>query len=127
MPRNISFALTTPQFRARTKWVTRRLGWLFLKPGDTLMGVEKGMGLKINGETVWPIILVSHSFLHAAGVFLVTGSGLLLVFEFVAHTITDYQKCKGRISFFCDQVIHVVCKILWILIYLNFILPSHQP
>ena len=44
--RNISFSLTTEQFKARTKTVTRRLGWLFLQPGDVLMGCEKCMGLK---------------------------------------------------------------------------------
>lgn len=44
--RNISFSMTTPQFKARTKDVTRRFGWWFLKPGDRLMGVEKAMGLK---------------------------------------------------------------------------------
>lgn len=46
MPRNISFALTTEQFRNRTKTVTRRLGWKFLKPGDVLCGCVKCMGLK---------------------------------------------------------------------------------
>lgn len=46
MPRNISFALTTPQFIARTKTVTRRFGWWNLKPGQILCGVEKAMGLK---------------------------------------------------------------------------------
>ncbi len=44
--RNISFSLTTPQFRSRTKTVTRRLGWLHLKAGDRLMGCEKCMGRK---------------------------------------------------------------------------------
>lgn len=44
--KNISFALTEPQFIARTKTVTRRMGWLKLKAGDELMGVRKGMGLK---------------------------------------------------------------------------------
>ena len=44
--RNISFALTKRQFIARTKTVTRRLGWWDLVPGDRLMGVEKAMGLK---------------------------------------------------------------------------------
>lgn len=44
--RNISFSLTTPQFRARSKSVTRRLGWLTVKPGDRLMGCEKCRGLK---------------------------------------------------------------------------------
>ena len=44
--RRISFALTTPQFKARTKTVTRRLGWRDLQPGDELMAVEKCMGIK---------------------------------------------------------------------------------
>ena len=44
--RNMSFMLTTKQFRERTKTVTRRMGWGLLKPGDRVMGVEKGQGLK---------------------------------------------------------------------------------
>lgn len=44
--RNMSFALTKPQIKARTKDVTRRLGWLQLKPGDLFMPVEKCMGLR---------------------------------------------------------------------------------
>jgi hypothetical protein len=51
MPRNISFALTTGQFKARTKTVTRRLGWERLKVGDVLCGVVKSQGLK-SGEKV---------------------------------------------------------------------------
>lgn len=46
MPRNMSFALTTEQFLDRSKTVTRRLGWKFLKPGDEVMGCKKCMGLK---------------------------------------------------------------------------------
>lgn len=46
MPRNMSFALTTEQFKNRTKTVTRRKGWQFLKPGDEVMGCKKCMGLK---------------------------------------------------------------------------------
>lgn len=48
---NISFSLTTRQFRDRTKTVTRRVGWKRLKAGDTLTAVVKGMGLK-KGEKV---------------------------------------------------------------------------
>lgn len=51
MPRNMSFAMTTPQFIARTKDITRRFGWLFLKPGDKICGVEKAMGLQ-KGEKI---------------------------------------------------------------------------
>ena len=50
--RNMSFALTTAQFKARTKTVTRRFGWYFIKPGDVIMGVEKAMGLKAGEKIV---------------------------------------------------------------------------
>lgn len=46
MPRNISFALTTEQITNRTKTVTRRKGWKFLKAGDVLNACVKCMGLK---------------------------------------------------------------------------------
>lgn len=52
MPRNISFALTIAQFKARTKTVTRRMGWEDLKPGTILMGVEKAQGLGKGGKIV---------------------------------------------------------------------------
>lgn len=48
--RNISFALTTPQFLNGTKDVTRRMGWLFLKVGDELCAIEKGQGLGKGGK-----------------------------------------------------------------------------
>jgi hypothetical protein len=57
MPRNMSFAMTTEQFKARTKTVTRRFGWWFLKPSDVVCGVEKGMGLK-KGEKVVKLGLI---------------------------------------------------------------------
>lgn len=51
MPRLMSVSLTTPQVRARSKTVTRRMGWWedkngkrMLKPGDRLTLAEKVMG-----------------------------------------------------------------------------------
>jgi len=44
--RNMSFALTTEQIMDGSKDVTRRLGWLFLKPGDLIRPVRKCMGLR---------------------------------------------------------------------------------
>lgn len=55
--RNMSFMLTTAQVRARTKTVTRRLGWWHLKPGDLVRAVEKGMGLK-KGEKVVELAVI---------------------------------------------------------------------
>lgn len=59
--RNMSFFLTTPQMLARTKAVTRRIGWNFLKVGDVVMAVEKCQGLK-KGEKIkrlYPIQILS--------------------------------------------------------------------
>lgn len=55
--RNISLMLTQQQILARTKTVTRRVGWAKLKAGDLLRGVEKGMGLKA-GEKVRPLATI---------------------------------------------------------------------
>ena len=49
--RNMSFKLTTESIRNRTKTVTRRLGWWFLKPGDLVMACVQCQGLK-KGEKV---------------------------------------------------------------------------
>ena len=56
MARNISFFLTKRQFLDRSKDVTRRLGWNWVKPGDVLCGIEKGQGLKRgSGSYGWGI------------------------------------------------------------------------
>lgn len=47
----MSFSLTTEQIKNRTKTVTRRKGWKFLKPGDIVNACVKCMGLK-PGEKV---------------------------------------------------------------------------
>jgi hypothetical protein len=44
MSRLLSVALTTQAVRDRRKTVTRRLGWLFLKPGTRLTLCEKVQG-----------------------------------------------------------------------------------
>jgi len=51
MPLNMSFYLTIPQIKNRTKTVTRRLGWGFLIPGVEVNAVEKTTGLK-KGEKI---------------------------------------------------------------------------
>lgn len=53
----MSFALTTRQILDRTKTVTRRTGWAFLKPGDLIQAIEKGQGLK-KGEHVKKLAVI---------------------------------------------------------------------
>jgi hypothetical protein len=56
MSRLMSVALTEEQVRRREKTVTRRLGWLFLKPGDRLTLCRKVMGRK-KGE---PLVRIAE-------------------------------------------------------------------
>lgn len=49
--RNMSFFLTTPQFRDRSKTVTRRCGWKHARAGDIVQGVVKGQGIP-KGEKI---------------------------------------------------------------------------
>lgn len=46
MPRLMSVSLTEDQVRARSKTVTRRLGWQYLRPGERITLCRKVMGRK---------------------------------------------------------------------------------
>lgn len=71
--RNLSFALTVPQMRDRTKTVTRRRGTFWarvLKPGDLVQAVEKSQGIKRGGLVrlgVLRIVSVRVEPLHKVG------------------------------------------------------------
>lgn len=54
MTRRMSCSLTIEQVRDRTKTETRRVTWTWvdLKPGDRLLLIEKGMGLKAGQKQV---------------------------------------------------------------------------
>jgi len=71
MPRNMSFMLTTDQVRNKTKTVTRRIGWSFLKPSDIVNAVEKGMGLK-KGEKVKRICQIRIKSIYSEVLFRIT-------------------------------------------------------
>jgi hypothetical protein len=55
--RNMSCSLTKEQVLARTKLVTRRLGWLDLRPGELIQLCEKCMGRK-KGEPLVKLAVV---------------------------------------------------------------------
>ena len=51
----MAVSLTEDAVRARTKTVTRRLGWKFAKPGDRIQLCRKVMGRKRRDGTVEPL------------------------------------------------------------------------
>jgi len=62
----------------------------------------------------WYQALLAHSAIHAGFVGVITGSLWLGVSEFIVHTITDWLKCDGRISYNVDQAVHIACKLTWV-------------
>jgi hypothetical protein len=60
MSRLLSVSLTEAQVLARTKTVTRRLGWRFLSVGDHLTLVRKSMGRKRPNGSVEPLIRLAE-------------------------------------------------------------------
>jgi len=60
--------------------------------------------------------LVAHAGIHGGAVALVTGSVWLGLAEWLAHTIIDELKVKGKTSFAVDQALHIACKAAWLLI-----------
>lgn len=91
----MSFALTTEQIRNRTKTVTRRTGWRFLKPGDRVQAVAKSMGLKA-GEKAQPLAVLRVESVRREPLSAITN-------EEVAREgfpdMTDAEFCE----FFCEH------------------------
>lgn len=104
MPRNTSFMLTTEQIRNRTKTVTRRLGWSFLKPGDILNACVKCQGLK-KGEKIERICQIR-----------VVKIGLLRVCDInhedlVKEGFPDWTEGQF-IDFFCEHNDMIPCDVV---------------
>lgn len=55
----------------------------------------------------------AHCWIHAGGVFVITGSVVCGLVEFALHWAIDDAKCAGRISFRNDQGLHVACKVAY--------------
>jgi len=84
--------------------------------GDWLSKAKNHKLDLVPGERIWPLALTGHAAIHAAVVWMITGSMLLAVIEFAAHAATDWAKCDGRISYNTDQAIHITCKAFYVVL-----------
>lgn len=57
--------------------------------------------------------LLAHALIQGGGVTIVTGRLDLGLIEFGIHTIIDFCKCQGLFGFNIDQVLHLICKLIW--------------
>lgn len=88
--------MTTEQVRNQTKTVTRRLGWLKLKAGDTLNACVKCMGLK-KGEKADVITAIEIVSVRREPVNHITASDVIKE-GFPAMSIAEFIVffCKGH-------------------------------
>lgn len=65
------------------------------------------------GKTLWPWVLPMHGLIHGGAVALITGSVGLGIVEAILHCGIDYTKCRGKISYGQDQLLHWGLKVLY--------------
>lgn len=65
----------------------------------------------------WYYWLGAHALVHGGGVLIITGSTLLGVLETISHFVIDWGKCHYKYSIHVDQALHMLCKIVWVLIF----------
>lgn len=64
---------------------------------------------------IWPICMTAHCLLHAVAVWAITGCFILCVIEFALHWVIDAAKCENWTTFTQDQLLHVICKIAYVI------------
>ena len=64
----------------------------------------------------WIVALVAHCVIHAGGVWLISGSLAMAAVEFILHGTIDLVKGEEKIGIATDQVLHLVCKLGYVLL-----------
>lgn len=64
----------------------------------------------------WYQAMGAHALIQGGGVWFVTHSVAAAMLETVAHAAIDYAKCRGWLSFNADQLLHVACKVAWVVL-----------
>jgi len=85
------------------------------------LAASEGRGF---APTLWVFALTFHTMVHAAAVWLVTGSVVLALAENVLHWAIDFAKCERWLTFSQDQILHLLCKAgIALVIFLGFLPP----
>ena len=86
--------------------------------GDSV-AVNKNPNAKtaLQQHVPWYYWMGAHALTHGGGVAFVTGSVWLGLAETICHFLIDYGKCNHKYSIHGDQILHVVCKVIWVIIW----------
>lgn len=64
----------------------------------------------------WGWWLAAHAGIHAFLVAWLTGIPLLGLAEWLLHGLIDLGKCRRRYGIGVDQLLHLLCKLIWALL-----------
>ena len=81
------------------------------------MAVEKCPG--DDATLPWYWWLTAHSACHGLLTAAITGSAWIGCAEWGAHWMIDYYKCCRRFDLTVDQLLHLLCKGLWVVLLLK--------
>ena len=62
----------------------------------------------------WPYWLSAHALIHGGAVWLITGNMSLGLIEVILHWIIDFAKCEGWTNIHIDQLLHMICKAVYV-------------
>jgi hypothetical protein len=54
-------------------------------------------------------------------VYVITGSALCAALEFASHWLIDYGKCEKNYSLHIDQTMHMLFKVLYCVLLIQFL------
>jgi hypothetical protein len=72
----------------------------------------------------WGWWLTSHAAIHGFLVGAITQSPLLGVAEWILHLLIDFGKCRRLWSLSFDQALHIVTKLLWAWLAIQYASPG---
>lgn len=61
----------------------------------------------------WWWTMLAHSLINGLAVYLACGSIICAIAETIIHFTSDTLKCAGHLSTNSDQIIHIICKLVW--------------
>lgn len=86
-----------------------------LPPGEVRTDLPKGL---------WFHCLTAHALIHAGCVWVISGSAVLGFAEFVLHWVIDFMKSEGLTNFHVDQLLHLLCKGVYVFILFKGMMPE---
>lgn len=95
-------------FALQTEWMVRSKSRHALQPASSSR----------RPELIWLHVLTAHALIQGGAVALVTGSVALGVAECIAHWCIDFGKGERWYGFHIDQLLHLLCKLLWAVLLL---------